>query len=177
MDGDTKAQLKSWLRAILRKKLDGYTQETSYMPFFDAIFSKEQVRTASIIQSFYTTFGMSVYEQMSKIMAEGAGFHAENQYRLLGSIDKTTENLITKLHMELLKGKKADRGMEVEAILRSIKEGKAEKDPESVVDVFIEKPNGEEYYFDITTVKPNLKQSFINIYGTLLEELGGVTDS
>jgi hypothetical protein len=36
--------------------------------------------------------------------------------------------------------------------------GAPQKDPEGCVDVFVKKPNGEELYIDITTVKPNLKE-------------------
>ena len=83
MDDLTKKNLKAWLRGMLRRKIDNYSKETDYMPFFKAIFTEEQRATASVIQSFYTSFGMSVYEQMSRIMAQGAGFHAETQYDLL----------------------------------------------------------------------------------------------
>ena len=158
MDDLTKKNLKAWLRGMLRRKIDNYSKETDYMPFFKAIFTEEQRATASVIQSFYTSFGMSVYEQMSRIMAQGAGFHAETQYDLLGSIDDNTENMINRVHMELLKGKKANRLEEMKSIRENIKNGAPGKDPEGRVDVFVKKPDGEEYYFDISTVKPNLKE-------------------
>lgn len=144
---------------VIRKKMATYASETESKPFFDAIFTKKQIRLASFIQSFYTTFGMSMYEQMAVILANGAGYHAEKQYILKGEIDKKTETLITDIHLDLQKGKRKPNALkELEEIRKSIKLGKEEKDPDSVVDVFIRKPNGDEYYFDITTVKPNKKE-------------------
>lgn len=47
---------------------------------------------------------MSVYEQISVILAKDAGFEAERQYTLLGSIDESTENLIHNHCVKLKKG-------------------------------------------------------------------------
>ena len=76
MKPEVKEALKKLLREALISKLDKYKAETEYKPFFDAIFSKEQVLTTSIMHSFYTTLGMSVYEQMAVILSKGAGNHA-----------------------------------------------------------------------------------------------------
>lgn len=123
------------------------------------------------MQSFYTSFGMSVYEPMAVILARGAGFHAERQFKILGEIDNDTENLITQLHLDLKKGIPANKPNETEAIRRSIKQGRALVDPDSIADVFVRKPTGEEYYFDITTVKPNLKE-FATLKHKLLRWIG-----
>lgn len=103
---------------------------------------------------------MSAYEQISCILAKGAGFHAENQCDLLGSIDLKTMALVGKLYDELLAGSaKANPRTETECIRKSIRPSQMRKHPEGRVDVFIRKPDGQEYYFDITTVKPNLKET------------------
>jgi len=171
MDDTTRKKIKEMLKSVITSKLDSYSPETEYRPFFDAIFNRKQIVTHSILQSFYTTFGMSVYEQMAKILAEGAGFHAERQHILEGEIDSKTEALINKIHMQLKKGKKANKQNEIESIRKSIRKSKPSKDPDSVVDVFIRKPDGEEFYFDITTVKPN-KKEFITLKKKLLRWVG-----
>ena len=78
-------EVKALIRRMLEEKIANYSPEGESKPFFDAIFNKKQISTATIVQSFYTSFGMSAYEQISCILAKGAGFHAERQYNLLGA--------------------------------------------------------------------------------------------
>jgi len=58
----------------------------------------------SFIQSMNTTFGISIWEQVAVILAKSAGFQAERQYDLLGSIDSETEKLIQNIHYDLRAG-------------------------------------------------------------------------
>ena len=147
-------QIEALIRNKIETKLQDYASETEYSPFFDAVFGRETVVKASVMLSMYTSFGMSVYEQMAVILATNAGYTAQRQYTLLGSIDAATEALI----LELCRTEAASKAAEVDRIRKSIKPGSREKDDESCVDVFVKKPNGEELYIDITTVKPNLKE-------------------
>ncbi len=158
MNNVTRLRIKTLIKGMIEKKLATYSPESENMPFFRAIFSKEQILTASIIQSFYTSFGMSVYEQIAVELAKGAGYAAVRQYELLGTVDSRTESKITKLHQKLREGESWDAESPREAIASSIRPGKAVKDPDSVVDLFL-KRGSEEYYFGITTVKPN-KEGF-----------------
>jgi hypothetical protein len=164
LNGAVRSELKELLKGILIRKIDNYKSETEYKPFFQAIFNEKQIATASIIQSFYTSFGMSIYEEIAVILAKNQGFHAEKHYILLGKIDGETERLIQKTHLELRKGKKADSKEERTKIRGSIKSAdtddkKGLNDPDRVVDVFIKSKDGHEYYFGVTTVKPN-KEGF-----------------
>ena len=98
LTAECKKEIKDLLRDKIVKKIDNYSSETEYKPFFQAIFNEKQITTASIIQSFYTSFGMSIYEQIAVIIAKSKGFHAERQYVLEGEIDKDTEAVIRKRH-------------------------------------------------------------------------------
>ncbi len=138
----------------LKEKLKAYKAETTYTPFFSAIFPQEVIVKASLMQSLYTSFGMSIYEQMAVILARHAGYHAERQYKILGEIDRNTANLID----DLCLSRNPDKDSEVEQIRNSIKPGQPLSDKESVVDVFVRRPDGTELCVDITTVKPNLKE-------------------
>ncbi len=141
----------------IESKLVGYSAETDYKPFFEAIFKKDTIIMASMMQSLYTSFGMSIYEQMAVILAQSAGYEAERQYVLKGVIDEKTESLITKICQDTSKPPNKERSIKL--IRQSIKANKCpQKDPESVVDVFVKKTNGGEVYIDITTVKPNKKE-------------------
>lgn len=86
MNTKTRAKIKEIVKNVILSKIDNYTAETEYKPFFQAIFTKEQILTHTIVHSFYTSFGMSIYEQLVQILAEGAGYEAHTQYDLLGEI-------------------------------------------------------------------------------------------
>jgi hypothetical protein len=118
------------------------------------------VNIASLIQSFYTSFGTSVYEQMAVLLAKkNAGYHAERQYVLKGEIDTKTEILINDMHLEILRtGVTERKADQIEMIRNSILPGTSQQDPESIVDVFIKTPTGLEYYFDVTSPKCNIKE-------------------
>lgn len=163
MEKETRDKIKHLVISVITKKANEYAAETEYKPFFAALFDKKTIEVGAIIQSLYTSFGMSVYEQMAVILAQSAGYHAERQYTLKGSIDSATENYISTYWENLKTGIKnktltgSDKNAEIAEIKNRIQQGDEMIDGDSTVDVFIKKPNGEEYYFDITTVKNNLK--------------------
>jgi type II restriction enzyme len=160
MDSKVRAEVKKLLLDKLLEKLERNAPKAEYKPFFDAIFNKKQIMLASLIQSFYTAFGMSIYEQMAVIIARGNGNIAERQYKLLGQIDSKTTAIIDKLDVELRAGKiKGNAKSETETIKNSIKTSQQERHPDSVVDFYMKTNANEEYYFGITTVKPN-KEGF-----------------
>ncbi|MDP2909438.1 MAG: TdeIII family type II restriction endonuclease [Nanoarchaeota archaeon] len=169
---ETKKKVKQLVKEVILSKIENYNAETEYKPFFQAIFTKEQILTHTIVHSFYTTFGISIYERLVKILAEGAGYEAYTQYDLLGEIDAKTEAVISKLDMELRAGKrKPDMISEFDEIKNSIQKGKSLQDPDKRVDVYIKKKEGTEVYFDITSPKPNIKE-FVALKKKLLRWIG-----
>lgn len=172
MKPQTRSKVKELVKSVILSKIDNYNAETEYRPFFDAIFTKEQILTHTIVHSFYTTFGISIYEQLVKILAEGAGYEAHTQYDLLGEIDSKTEGIISKIDMDLRSSKRIpDMNLEFEEIKKSIQKGKLAQDPDKRVDVFIKKKDGTEAYFDITSPKPNIKE-FVALKKKLLRWIG-----
>ena len=160
MKPEVRSELKSLLASSIQDKIRKYNPETESKPFFEAIFSKRTVNLASLIQSFYTSFGTSIYEQMAVLLArKNAGYTAERQYVLLGRIDPNTETMINDLHLEILRSKlPGSKKEQIERIRNSIKPGSPDRDPESIVDVFVKTSSGQEFYFDVTSVKPNIKE-------------------
>ena len=160
---EAREEIKQLVKGVIRRKINDYQAETEYKPFFEALFDKKDIQIGAIIQSLYTTFGMSVYEQISVILAKSAGYKAERQYTLKGKIDDETEKRIasywTKLKTDLKSGgiNGSDKSKEIDMIKESIKQGEEKIDGDSTVDVFIIDDKGDEYYIDITTVKNNLK--------------------
>ncbi len=169
---ETKKKVKDLVKTVILSKIGNYHAETDYRPFFQAIFTKEQILTHTVVHSFYTTFGMSIYEQLVKILAEGAGYEAHTQYDLQGEIDDKTEAIISKIDMDLRTGKrKPDVKSESEEIKSSIQRGRPLDDPDKRVDVYIKKSDGIEAYFDITSPKPNVKE-FVALKKKLLRWMG-----
>ena len=160
---ETKQKIKEIVKNVITKKVNEYAAETEYKPFFTALFDNKTIEVGAIVQSLYTSFGMSVYEQIAVVLAQSAGYEAHRQYTLKGSIDNATENYISNYWENLKTGIKnktisdSNKLLEISNIKKMIKPGQELIDGDSTVDVYIKKPNGEEYFFDITTVKNNLK--------------------
>lgn len=158
LSSKTKRGIAKLLITTIREKLRTYKPETVHMPFHHRLFGKDRYAMFSFIHSMNTTFGISIWEQVAVILAQGAGNQAERQYRLLGEIDNETEKHISEIHYQLRKGKfTTNKIYEIEQIREKIKMGEAKTDPDSVVDLFIRIKN-EENYFDITSAKPNMKE-------------------
>jgi hypothetical protein len=156
MNKKTMNDTKSLIRSTIINKIKKYEAESNYRPFFQALFDENVIRQASIVQSLYTTFGMSIYEQIAVILAKNAGFHAERQYDLLGSINDETTILISKICEQPIT-KKQTKSDELELIRDSSTFGPARKTSISRVDVYLRDTNENEYFIDITTVKLNKK--------------------
>jgi predicted nucleotidyltransferase len=154
----TKNKIAELLTSKVRGKLREYQPETVHMPFHHRLFGKDRYAMFSFIQSMNTTFGMSVWEQVATVLAEGAGSYAKRQYKLLGEIDRETEEFIRDIHYKLREGNITPNMVrQAEEIRSRVRRGQAKLDPDSVVDLFV-KRNKEEHYFDVTSVKPNMKE-------------------
>jgi predicted nucleotidyltransferase len=155
---ETREKIRNLLINIVRTKLREYKPETNHMPFHYRLLGRDRYAMFSFIQSMNTTFGISIWEQVAVILAKSAGFYVKRQYNLLGEIDPETEKLIHDIHYELRAGTRhVNKLEEVELIRRNIRKGSPKKDPDSRVDLFV-KIGDEENYFDITSVKPNMKE-------------------
>jgi hypothetical protein len=154
MQSSTRRQIHTLVSEVISKKIENYERESSYIPFAAAMFGEAAVATGSILQSLYTTFGMSTFEQIAVILARGAGYHAEHQYQLLGTVDATTARLIDRISRQ---SEAPNTAVALNEIRGSIKPGQMLKDRESVVDVFIRKGK-QEIYIDIASAKPNKKE-------------------
>ncbi len=91
---------------------------------------------ASLMQSLYTTFGMSIYEQMAVILARSNGWDAERQFRLKGQVDRGTESLIE----QICRSGRPNKTEELLQIRKSVRPGAPLDDHEGVVDVYVKKP-------------------------------------
>ena len=52
MNSKTRQKTKTLVKEVILSKIENYEAETDYKPFFQAIFTKEQILTHSVIHSF-----------------------------------------------------------------------------------------------------------------------------
>lgn len=155
----TRDEISSYLRRVVYDKLKAYQPETVHAPFQHRLLGRDRYAMFSLIQSMNTTFGMSVWEQLSVILAKGVNNWAQRKFRLIGSIDEDTERLIATIHLRLRKRELLSNvDDETEQIRTQIQQMPPRtNDPDRTVD-FYTKVAEVEYYFDITSVKPNMKE-------------------
>ncbi len=154
----TKSKIVELLTTKVRGKLSAYKPETAHMPFHHRLLGKDRYAMFSFMQSMNTTFGMSIWEQVSVVLAQGANNYAERQHKLLGEIDEGTERVIIDIHNKLRRGEIAPNVIEyIEQVRARTIKGEARVDPDSTVDLLV-KIKHTENFFDITSAKPNMKE-------------------
>jgi len=152
---------KQKIRKILEKKIEDklkrYARESSSMPFLVRLIQdSEKVAAYSFIHSIATTLGMSIYEDVSKIIAEESAEECFTKYDIGGVISKEQKSVIDEIIRKLRNGeKKVNHDEEVKLILSaSAKDGKAQKEGR-IADFYMLR-DSIEHYFEIKTVKPNI---------------------
>jgi len=148
-------QIKELLREKLSSKLVRYARETSSMPFLAKLMQDtEKVAAYSFIHSMATTLGMSIYEQVSKIIAAPHYDAAENNYDVIGKISDEENSTIQTILQEIKNGtRKSNKENEIkEILLCKSEEGRKIK---IRADLFLKKGDNE-YYIEIKTAKPNI---------------------
>lgn len=162
-----KKKIKELLQTKIKNKLVRYSRETSSMPFLVRLVQDtEKVAAYSFIHSIATTLGMSIYEDVSKIIAEPGCEEAFTKMDLGGVISRTQKDIISNIIRELRNGeRKVNKDQEVREVLKaSAQDGRPQK--EGKIADFYMKRDGVEYYIEIKTVKPN-----IDVFTTSKEKL------
>ena len=148
-------KIKELLRTKLNDKLSKYVRETTSMPFLAKLMQdSEKVAAYSFIHSLATTLGMSIYEQISKIIAKANYDEVETGYDVNGSMSNEENAKITQILQEIkTKSRTADKDKEIKEILEcNQNNGRQIK---IRADLFLKKGN-DEFYIEIKTAKPNI---------------------
>ena len=113
-------KIKSLLRQKIDDKLKNYARETSSMPFLAKLMQdSEKVAAYSFIHSLATTLGMSIYEEIARIISESNFDIAKTGYDVEGEISNEENNLISQILQEIKNGtKKANKEQEIKEILQ-----------------------------------------------------------
>lgn len=152
---------KSEIETLLEKKLDNklknYGRETSSMPFLARLIQDaEKIAAYSFIHSLATSLGMSIYEDVSKIIAKENCEECFTRYGVGGVISEAQHTAIGNIIAALRIGnKKSDINSEVQEILEASSQDGIYHKSGSIADFYMKRDN-EEYFFEIKTVKPNI---------------------
>ena len=148
-------QIRELLSTKIENKLKRYDRETTSMPFLARLIQdNEKLAAYSFIHSMATTLGMSIYEDVSVIIASGNCEECYRNYGVGGVLSKEQKTVINRIITELRnKQRKADIESEKKEILKaSTTNGNFQKSG-NIADFYMKRDN-KEYYFEIKTVKP-----------------------
>ncbi len=165
-----KTEIQQVITTCLRKKFKNYIPKDNHMPFHFALLGKDRMALYSFMHSLLTAFGSSIFEPVAAALAKTRFAKVNTQYIVGNYIyedcQKSIQDIVNKLTYNPQPNKKA----ELKILLQKLS-GKKNKLKPAKVDLFVETKDGEQYFFDLKTAKPN-KGDFQKFKQTLLEWAG-----
>lgn len=154
---DQKNKIQELLSNKIKAKLRSYGRETTSMPFLARLIQdNEKIAAYSFIHSLATTLGMSIYEDVSVILASETADECFRNYGVGGAISKRQKTVIGNIITKLRNGElKSDIEEEIQEVLAASADNGEFQKSGNIADFYM-KRNGQEYYFEIKTVKPNI---------------------
>ncbi|GAA0860242.1 TdeIII family type II restriction endonuclease [Clostridium nitritogenes] len=178
MNIETKNKVEEHLREVMKRILEKRTIQEPFNeediknknPFGYRLVPIEVWKGSKFERSFVTSLGQGIFEQIAKIIAEGSGAVAENQYvktiRLNSWQIERIDNILDKQRKQrkTVKNKAKDNSNRVKTIneeLEFLRELETDRyqDVNVLFDLYIKRENGMEEYYSLKTVKPNLDQT------------------
>ncbi|SLM33230.1 Restriction endonuclease [Desulfamplus magnetovallimortis] len=152
-----KQKIKELLSQKIKNKLTSYGRETTSMPFLARLIQdNEKIAAYSFIHSMATTLGMSIYEDVSVIIASENSYEAFRNYGVGGAISNKQKTVISNIVTGLRnKERTASIDKEVKEVLEASAENGEFQRSGNIADFYMNR-DGEEHYFEIKTVKPNI---------------------
>jgi len=164
----TRRRIRQVLRTVVEEKLRAYDPETYHKPFHHRLFGDRRCAIFSFMHSMNTVLGMSVWKQISSLLARSGGRDAIMHHQLPGSIDQETGSLIERIHSDLVgEHRTPDCAGETELIRSSIQpSATTARHPDRRVGLVV-KEGGLVHLLMMKTAKPN-KDEFISFKLKLL---------
>lgn len=157
LSNNQKQNIRELLSKKIENKLKSYGRETTSMPFLARLIQdNEKIAAYSFIHSMATTLGMSIYEDVSVIIASETSEECFRNYGVGGAISKDQKSVISNIVAKLRNGEfRADIEKEKRKVLNASAENGEFQKSGNIADFYM-KRDGQEYYFEIKTVKPNI---------------------
>ena len=161
-------EIESVIRRVLANKMSRYKPESVEMPFHARLLGKDRLALYSFIHSLSTTFGVSIFEPVAKIIAEKNFSEVKLQFEAGKKIATGADAVIIGI-MNRLGSVQAnpDHAAEFEAVRKAHNDGAAQTVKLPKVDVFLRDKNGAVCFIEMKTAKPNIS-SFADHKRTLL---------
>lgn len=178
MNIETRNKVEEHLRGVMKRILDKRTIQEPFNedeiknknPFGYRLVPIEVWKGSKFERSFVTSLGQGIFEQIAKIIAEGSGAFAENQYvksiRLNSWQVEKIDNILAKQRKQKSTSKSKAKGevIKVKTIseeLEFLRELETDRyqDANVLFDLYIKREDGKEEYYSLKTVKPNLDQT------------------
>ncbi|MDH2879434.1 TdeIII family type II restriction endonuclease [Bacillus cytotoxicus] len=169
MNEQTKQRIREHLSTVMERLIQKRTVDEPFLetdiernnPFGYYLVPIEVWKGAKFERSFVTSLGQGILEQLGKIIAEGTGATAINQYDTVMTINTwRIEKIEEILKSQRGKGKNQKSpnwDEEVKEILALENQRFEEVTVKS--DLYIRRQDGREEYYSFKTVKPNLDQT------------------
>ena len=154
---EQKQRIEELLVSMIAKKLKRYTRETPSMPFLvKLIQDSRRVASYSFIHSIATSLGMSIYEEVSRILVEDSCEECFRKYDLGSVLSKEQKSVIDDIIRELRNNERPpDYEKDMGLILNASSKGGKQQKEGRIADFYMLR-EGVEYFFEIKTVKPNI---------------------
>lgn len=163
-----KIAVQNVIKTCLRKKFHGYKPESNNMPFHFRLLGRDRMALFSFVHSLNTTFGTSIFEPVAVELAKSRFAMAAAQYPVGNAISKLAQEEIQQIINELTMGQTPDKPSEIERIKAVCQTGQVNSLKTVKVDLFVQDKNGNLFFFDLKTAKPNIS-NFKDFKRTLLE--------
>jgi len=171
LNNEQKDYIEEVIINCLRAKFQHYKPESNNMPFHYRLLGKDRMALYSFIQSSNTTFGTSVFEPVAVALAKNNFKKVEKQYAIGNQISSECQNVIQAIMNKLTLGSTPNKQEEIELIRAAASKGNINKMKTVKVDLYLETHDGEMFFFDLKTAKPNIS-NFKDFKRTLLEWVG-----
>ncbi len=157
LNKNQKEKIYQLLVGKISNKLKLYGRETTSMPFLARLIQdNEKIAAYSFIHSLATTLGMSIYEDVSVIIASKNSEESFRNYGVGGVISKDQKTVIHNIVTKLRNGESSADIKKEKSLVLAAPTNNGEFQKSGNIADFYMKRNGKEYYFEIKTVKPNI---------------------
>jgi hypothetical protein len=152
-----KDRISELLSNKIESKLKKYGRETTSMPFLARLIQdNEKIAAYSFIHSLATTLGMSIYEDVSLIIASETSEEFFKSYGVGGAISRKQKTVINKIINELRNGSRfANIKKEISEVIAAPTSGGQFQKSGNISDFYMRRGK-QEFFFEIKTVKPNI---------------------
>lgn len=155
IDEQKRRRIKDILTKKIREKIGDFSeQEDMNKPFYFNLFSKEIVFTATLLHSIYTWLG-GKWEEIAEIVAVDNFQRVERRYKIFGEISPREQASIDSI-LKDLEQRKSETNIDLvrSELYQSFDRNEKLRKVSETIDLYME-DDGEEYYVELKSVKPN----------------------